>query len=235
VDAVVMAAGEGRRLRPLTERWPKPVLPIDGRPVLASLLRELAGAAPETVWLVSGHLAEQVERLAGDGSAFGLRIRHVRQPEALGSADAVRRAVAAGARAPLLVTAADTLYTAGDLARARADWEASGLPAGLGVRAPGIRTRHHTRVRVEGGRVVEVGAAPERGGPAATAAPLWFLGAEAAERLDGVPGPPFELATALDPAAVGLAALLVGPTRDLTRPEDVVAENFPYLWEEGDA
>ena len=38
-----MAAGHGTRLRPLTERWPKPVLPIDGRPVLASLLRELAG------------------------------------------------------------------------------------------------------------------------------------------------------------------------------------------------
>ena len=39
-----MAAGEGTRLRPLTERWPKPVLPIDGRPVLATLLRELAAA-----------------------------------------------------------------------------------------------------------------------------------------------------------------------------------------------
>jgi len=39
-----MAAGEGRRLRPLTERWPKPVLPIDGRPVIATLLRELAAA-----------------------------------------------------------------------------------------------------------------------------------------------------------------------------------------------
>ena len=39
-----MAAGEGRRLRPLTERWPKPVLPIDGRPVIGTLLRELAAA-----------------------------------------------------------------------------------------------------------------------------------------------------------------------------------------------
>ena len=42
--AIVMAAGEGRRLRPITERWPKPVLPIDGRPVLGTLLRELAAA-----------------------------------------------------------------------------------------------------------------------------------------------------------------------------------------------
>jgi NDP-sugar pyrophosphorylase family protein len=57
VDAVVMAAGEGTRLRPLTERWPKPVLPIDGRAVLATLLRELAAAECELVWLVTGYLA----------------------------------------------------------------------------------------------------------------------------------------------------------------------------------
>ena len=75
-----MAAGEGRRLRPVTEQWPKPVLPIDGRPVLAVLLRELAAADVGRVWLVTGHLAEQVEELAGDGSAFGVEIRFVRQP-----------------------------------------------------------------------------------------------------------------------------------------------------------
>ena len=45
-----MAAGEGRRLRPLTERWAKPVLPIDGRPVLESLLRELAAAGTERAY-----------------------------------------------------------------------------------------------------------------------------------------------------------------------------------------
>jgi glucose-1-phosphate thymidylyltransferase len=48
--AVVMAAGEGKRLRPLTERWPKPVLPIDGRPVIGTLLRELVAAGVETQW-----------------------------------------------------------------------------------------------------------------------------------------------------------------------------------------
>src|SRR4051812_32708265 len=98
-----MAAGEGTRLRPLTERWPKPVLPIDGRPVLATLLRELAVAELRRVWLVTGYLAEQVEKLAGDGSGFGVDVRSVRQPAPLGSADAVQRALAAGAaRSPHL-------------------------------------------------------------------------------------------------------------------------------------
>ena len=41
VEAIVMAAGEGRRLRPITERWPKPILPIDGRAVIATLVRQL--------------------------------------------------------------------------------------------------------------------------------------------------------------------------------------------------
>jgi NDP-sugar pyrophosphorylase family protein len=122
LSAVVMAAGEGSRLRPLTERWPKPVLPIDGRPVIVTLLRELASAGFDEATVVTGHLAEQVERLVGDGSPFGLRVRTVRQPEPLGSADAVRRAVDAGVAPPLLVTAADTVFVHGDLARFAEAW-----------------------------------------------------------------------------------------------------------------
>ena len=87
MHAVVMAAGEGRRLRPLTERWPKPVLPIDGVPVIAALMREVAAAGLGPVTVVTGHLAEQVEELLGDGSAFGLELRFVRQPSPDGSAE----------------------------------------------------------------------------------------------------------------------------------------------------
>ena len=72
-----MAAGEGRRMRPLTERWAKPVLPIDGRPVIGTLLRDLAEAGIERATVVTGHLAEQVEGLVGDGSAFGLAVSYV--------------------------------------------------------------------------------------------------------------------------------------------------------------
>lgn len=225
VQAVVMAAGEGRRLRPLTETWPKPVLPIDGRPVLATLLRELATAGMEDAWIVAGHLAEQVEALAGDGAAFGLRLRYASQPEALGSADAVRRALAAGARPPLLVTAADTVYTAGDLGRAAGQWAEAGTELGLGVRLGSDPRPEHTRVRVENGRVTGLGEGD------ATAAPLWFLGPAAAALVEDVPGPPFELAGVLERSvAGGVTALPLGPTRDLTRPADLVRENFPYLW-----
>jgi dTDP-glucose pyrophosphorylase len=222
-----MAAGEGRRLRPLTELWPKPVLPIDGRPVIATLLRDLAGAGIEVTTVVTGHLAQQVEELLGDGSAFGIPVRFARQPEPLGSADAVRRALAADASVPLLVVAADTVFQPGALARVAAEWAASGADAGLAVRSGGGEGR--TPVQIEAGRIVEIDG--ERG--EWTAAPLWFLGARVLPALDDVPGPPYELASAFQAElskGTEVLALDVGPTRDLTRPEDVVVENFPYLW-----
>jgi dTDP-glucose pyrophosphorylase len=228
LGAIVMAAGEGTRLRPLTERWAKPVLPIDGRAVIATLLRELAAAGVERVFLVTGHLAGQVEALVGDGSAFGLDVVTTRQPEPVGSADAVQRALRAGAEPPLLACAADTVFRRGDLGRAAREWLASDAPGGLGVRASADPDK--TRVTVTAGRLARLG----EGDGALAAAPLWFLGEELVAALDGVPGPPYELAHVVREAlAAGMEvrALELGPTRDLTRPADVVAENFPYLSE----
>ena len=226
-----MAAGEGTRLRPLTEVWPKPLLPIDGRPVLATLLRELAATGFEGVTVVTGHLAEQLEDLVGDGSPFGLAVETVRQPEAVGSADAVTRAIRAGAEPPLLVTAADTAFAPGDIARVLEAWKRAPAAGALGVRRGGRPDQ--TRVKVEDARVVELGA---RLDAEHTAAPLWFLGEEVCAALAAVPGPPFEIASAVQEAlAAGkeILALELRPTRDLTRPADVMRHNFPYLLGQG--
>jgi CTP:molybdopterin cytidylyltransferase MocA len=126
LEAVLIAAGEGRRLRPLTERWPKPLLPIDGKPVIATLLQEFAGAGIETVTVVVGHLGAQIRRLLA-----GLDVRFAEQPEPHGSADAVRRAVEAGATPPFVVSAADTLYADGDVRRFAETWERSGAAGAL--------------------------------------------------------------------------------------------------------
>lgn len=220
-----MAAGEGRRLRPLTERWPKAVLPIDGRPVLATLLRELAVARIDQIFLVTGHLAEQVERLAGDGDAFGVPIRTVRQPRVLGSADAVQRAIVAGARVPVLVVAADTVFRRGDIARFVA--EAARADGAIAVRRdppPGPARR---AIAVTSGRVTAIGddASPWSG------APLWIVGSVVAENLCR-DREPFELENAFRAALASgarVAASEIGKTRDLTDPLDLVEENFPYL------
>jgi NDP-sugar pyrophosphorylase family protein len=229
MQAVVMAAGEGSRLRPLTEHWPKPILPIDGRPVIATLLRELAAAGCERVYIVTGHLAEQVEELVGDGSGFALDVRYARQPGVLGSADAVQRALAAGAEPPLLVTAADTVYTAGDVGRfIEAAREADGALAYRHEPAPD--PPHRSAVRVTGGRIERV-LDDDPANPNA-AAPLWMLGPELVGYLEGLPGPPTELSGALQrgiEAGLAVAGIEIGPTRDLTHPEDLVKENFRYL------
>ncbi len=224
-----MAAGEGTRLRPLTERWAKPVLPIDGRAVLAVLLRELAAAGCDRVWLVTGHLAEQVERLAGDGSAFGVDVRFVRQPSVLGSADAVQRALDAGAEPPVLVSAADTVFQPGDVARFVVAFDDSGAAGALAIRTEPGPGPSRPAVRRRDGRIERLRDDDPANGW--SAAPLWGLGPAVAERLCR-DEPPYELEhayqSAIDDGEV-VIAVEIGKTRDLTNPLDLVEENFPYL------
>jgi CTP:molybdopterin cytidylyltransferase MocA len=224
MQAIVMAAGEGRRLRPLTERWPKPVLPIDGRPVIATLLRELAVAGCEGVTIVTGHLAEQVERLLGDGAAFGITLSYARQPRPDGSGDAVLRGLEAGAKPPLIVTTADTVFRTGDVARFAAAFRTDGAVAVRREPARGAPMATH------GDRVLRIGGA-DTGWYHAS---LWGLGRELVRYVEELSGPPYELAEAYRRAVddgLEVSAFEVGPTRDLTDPLDLVQENFPYLSE----
>jgi NDP-sugar pyrophosphorylase family protein len=222
VRAVVIAAGLGTRLRPLTEHFPKPVLPLDGRPVLATLMRELAAAGCGDVTLVVGYRAEQVEALVGDGAGFGVNVRYARQEEPLGSAHAV---VSASPRAPYLVTGADTLFAPGDIARFVEAFAASGAAGALAV-----EEGRSGRVVVREGVVEQVEGAV---GAGSLAAPLWAVGPSLESRVEALPGsPPFELKTAFQEAiAAGerVAAVRIDTTRDLTAPVDLLVENFPYL------
>jgi len=222
IEAVVMAAGEGRRLRPLTERYAKPVLPIDGRPVIATVLRELAAAGVGRVTVVTGHLAEQVEALL---AGFDHELRFVRQPRADGSADAARRAAL---DPPYLAVAADTLFTPGDVGRFLA--ASAGHDGAIAVRRVPGPGPGRTAVRVEEGIVTRV--VDDDGDNPLAAAPLWLVGAAVHARLAGLPGPPFELARAFQQAidaGARVAGVEIGRTRDLTRPVDLVRENFGYL------
>jgi NDP-sugar pyrophosphorylase family protein len=227
-EAVVLAAGEGRRLRPVSERYAKAVLPIDGRPVVATLLRELAGAGIRRVTLVTGHLADQVESLAGEGTAFGLEIRTVRQPSPDGSADALACALAAGADAPFLVSAADTVFRPGDVGLfARA---ADGMAGAIAFRRGLTPEPGKPGIAVAGAEVERVVDFDPEG--ALTSAPLWAVGPELLPFFDELPGPPFELADAFQravDAGSAISAVEIGKTRDLTYPVDLVKENFPYL------
>jgi mannose-1-phosphate guanylyltransferase len=89
VKALILAAGAGTRLRPLTDACPKPMLPIAGRPLLEWTLRWLASAGVVEAVLNLHHLPEVVRAGLGDGERLGMRLRYAYEPELRGTAGAV--------------------------------------------------------------------------------------------------------------------------------------------------
>ena len=109
MQALVLAGGEGTRLRPLTLTVPKPVLPLAGRPFLTFMLDWLASHGVDDVILSCGFLSDGVERVLGDAHG-DVRLRYVNEEEPLGTAGPVRLAADAGVLAErLLVLNGDVL------------------------------------------------------------------------------------------------------------------------------
>jgi MurNAc alpha-1-phosphate uridylyltransferase len=74
--ALIFAAGLGERMRPLTDRTPKPLLDVGGKPLIVWHLEKLAAAGVRYVVINTAHLADQFPASLGDGSRWGLRIRY---------------------------------------------------------------------------------------------------------------------------------------------------------------
>jgi NDP-sugar pyrophosphorylase family protein len=89
MKALILAAGAGTRLRPLTDTCPKPMLPIAGRPLLAWTLDWLRRYGVVEAALNLHHLPDVVRDGLGDGSAFDMRLRYAHEPELRGTAGAV--------------------------------------------------------------------------------------------------------------------------------------------------
>src|SRR2546421_11460492 len=86
MKAVVMAGGEGSRLRPLTIRRPKPMVPIAGKPVMEHILNLLKRHGITDVIVTVQYLASNIEDYFGNGSQFGMRIAYSRADVPLGTA-----------------------------------------------------------------------------------------------------------------------------------------------------
>ncbi len=92
--AMILAAGRGERMRPLTDERPKPLLEAGGKPLIVWTLERLARAGFGEVIINTAHLGEQIPRRLGDGSAFGLKIRYSPEPAgALETAGGIRQAL----------------------------------------------------------------------------------------------------------------------------------------------
>ena len=89
MQALILAGGEGTRLRPLTSTMPKPVVPLAGRPFITFMIDWLKGHGIDDVILSCGFLADDVRRVIGEGGP-GMRIRYVEEPAPLGTGGALR-------------------------------------------------------------------------------------------------------------------------------------------------
>jgi NDP-sugar pyrophosphorylase family protein len=87
--AVILAGGEGTRLRPYTTVLPKPLMPIGDRPVLDIVVRQLKAHDFERITIATGYLAELIEAFFGDGGKYGIPIDYYREDEPLGTVGAL--------------------------------------------------------------------------------------------------------------------------------------------------
>jgi mannose-1-phosphate guanylyltransferase/phosphomannomutase len=90
LKAVVLAGGKGTRLRPLTYTRPKPLLPLAGEPAIARLIQKLAREGIDEVIVTTNYFANRLHATLGDGSNYGVRIRHVEEKTPLGTAGSVK-------------------------------------------------------------------------------------------------------------------------------------------------
>jgi mannose-1-phosphate guanylyltransferase/phosphomannomutase len=94
VKAVVMAGGEGTRLRPLTSNQPKPMMPMANRPLMEHVVRRLAAHGLDDIVVTVAFLASHIRNYFGDGSELGVKMRYATEETPLGTAGSVRNAAA---------------------------------------------------------------------------------------------------------------------------------------------
>jgi MurNAc alpha-1-phosphate uridylyltransferase len=105
---MILAAGRGDRMRPLTDSTPKPLLPAGGKPLIVWHLERLAAAGLHEVVINHAHLGGQIEDALGDGHSFGLSIRYSPEPPgALETAGGIARALPLLGKEPFLVINGD--------------------------------------------------------------------------------------------------------------------------------
>jgi len=157
VSAVILAAGEGRRLEPLTNRRPKPMMPVANRPLLEHVLEAVAAAGVNHVVFVVGYRHERIRNHFGDGDDWGVDIEYVDQSTQLGTGHAVLQAESAVA-GPFVVVNGDRVVDPAIVAEVcnRAAGGETPTMAVTRVENP----RAYGVVTTEGDRVIEIEEKP---------------------------------------------------------------------------
>ena len=192
MKAMVLAAGLGVRLRPLTDRTPKPLLPIAGRPLLVWNLLLLQRHGITDVLINLHHLGDQIVQAIGDGTRFGLRVAYSHEPEPQGTGGGIGQAAPFLKDGPFLVLNGDTL-SACDLTGLIAAHRAGKALATLALRDDPEAARWGPVTVDAGARILQINGTPPlapRAEPLPT--PCMFAGIHVMEPavLDAIPPGP---------------------------------------------
>jgi MurNAc alpha-1-phosphate uridylyltransferase len=123
--AMILAAGRGERLRPLTDELPKPLVEIAGKPLIAHHLEALSGCGFSEIVINQGHLGDLLRAAIGDGNRWNINIHWSdEQPEALETGGGIFKALPLLGAAPFLVINGDvwTDYPFARLRAVKCDW-----------------------------------------------------------------------------------------------------------------
>ena len=107
MKVMILAAGLGKRMLPLTEHTPKPLLPVAGKPLISHHLEHLQRAGFKQVVINTAHLGEQIEAALGDGEKFGLSIQYSHEEQPLETAGGIIKALPLLGEQPFLVINGD--------------------------------------------------------------------------------------------------------------------------------
>ena len=92
MKAIILAGGKGERLRPLTNKTPKPLLPIKGKPIIEHAINNFKKHGIKDIILSIGYKADKIKEYFGDGSKFGVNIFYCIEDEPLGTGGAIKKA-----------------------------------------------------------------------------------------------------------------------------------------------
>ncbi len=174
MKGVILAAGKGTRLYPVTHHIPKPLLPLANRPTIHYAFDHLKELGITDICLVVGEMGHQMEEALGDGSDYGIRLSYVTQNEPKGLAHAVGFAREFVAGEPFVLYLGDAIYSEGFATFARR-FEESGC-ANLNIVKPVDDPSRFGVANVEGERIVKLVEKPKQPESNLAMAGLYFFG-----------------------------------------------------------
>ena len=239
MEVLILAAGRGKRLKPLTDYIPKPLLPIEGKPVLQHIFEVLIECNLNKTGIVLGYLGKIIEKYISDNPVKNLELSYAYQEELLGSANAVKEGKSVISEDFLLI-AADTVFQIRDVKKIIEMFEENDFEAVVGLKKVLIEElRERSTVRLDSNnflmKVIEK-PKPKEELSSISVVPIyafrrsiiWDYIENVKPSSNGI----YELATVLQNLiddGKKVKGVFISSSRDITWPLDILKENFTYL------